>query len=192
MSTMKRLLTVLIFTASAVNGEEIDGILAKANEGDVAAQTQVAGMYLKGEGVEKNPSAALEWYLKAAEQGDVGAQMSLGALYIAGKEVPKSSTQAAKWFRLAAEKGDAAAQVQMARMHLAGAGVPKDEVEAYKWARLACAQKNRQAEQIVKFLMPKMTAEQISAGQALLRESLEKKTSDAATEGVPLVAPPLE
>jgi hypothetical protein len=134
----------------------------------------------------------LAWYQKAAEQGSADAQLSLGKLYVSGQGVPKNSVEAAKWFLLAAQQGRAVAQIQMARMHLAGAGVMKDYVEAYKWAKLAGAQGDGQAQQILSFLVPKMTPQQTARAETLVRESLEKKTSDDASKGVPLVAPPLE
>lgn len=186
------LLTILLLSASATFGGGIDDILAKAKEGDMVAQMQAAEMYSSGKGVAQDSKEALAWYQKAAEQGSADAQLSLGKLYVSGKGVPKNSVEAAKWFLLAAQQGRAVAQIQMARMHLAGAGVMKDYVEACKWARLAEAQGDKQAQQILSFLAPKMTPQQTAKAETLVRETLEKKASDDATKGVPLVAPPLE
>jgi TPR repeat protein len=192
MKAPKRLLTILLLSASATFGGEIDDILVKAKAGDMVAQIQAAEMYSSGKGVAKDSKEALAWYQKAAEQGSADAQLSLGKLYVSGQGVPKNSVEAAKWFLLAAQQGRAVAQIQMARMHLAGAGVMKDYVEAYKWAKLAGAQGDGQAQQILSFLVPKMTPQQTARAETLVRESLEKKTSDDASKGVPLVAPPLE
>lgn len=185
------LLTFLFVISSAAFADEFSDLLAKAKEGDVVAQMQAAEKYAKGEGVAKSTKEAAGWYQKAAEQGNGDAQLSLGKIFISGQGMPKNSTEAAKWFRMAAEQGRAVAQIQMARMHLAGAGVVKDEVEAWKWASLASAQGDRQATQILAFVSPKLTAEQRFKAEALVRETLEKKSADDAAKGVPPVAPPI-
>lgn len=183
---------MVLAIAPATCGGEIDGVLAKAKEGDVLAQLQAAEMYAKGEGVAKNAKTAAEWYVKAAEQGNAEAQLSLGSLYLGGKGVPKNTTEAAKWFLQAAEQGRAIAQIQMARMYLAGAGVVKDEVEAWKWASLAAEQGDKQAKNLLAFLGPRMTAEESAKAQALVRDYLAKKPAISAPENIPLVAPPLD
>lgn len=193
MKAMGSLLAVLVFTAaSATHGGEIDDILVKAKDGEVVAQIQAAEMYAKGQAVPKDPKEAANWYRKAAEQGNADARLCLGKLYLGGSGLPKDSTEAAKWFLLAAEGGSAVAQIQMARMHLAGAGVAKDDGEAFKWARLAETQGDKQAKPILVFLRSRMTAEQTARAETRVRESLDKKTSDNALQGIPPVAPPLE
>lgn len=193
MKSMRSILTALVFTAaSTAHGGEIDDLLAKAKEGDVIAQMQVAEKYAKGQGVAQSSKEAAEWYQKAAEQGNADAQLSLGSLFIGGKGMPKNSVEAAKWYLLAAEQGRPAAQIQMARMHLAGAGVIKDDVQACKWASLAAAQGDKQANPILVVLKKRMTVEQTTQAELLVQEHLEKKAADDATQGIPRVAPPLE
>ncbi|WP_198022325.1 tetratricopeptide repeat protein [Candidatus Odyssella acanthamoebae] len=45
-----------------------------AEQGHAGAQSNLGGMYYKGEGVEKNAEKAVEWYQKAAEKGNALAQ----------------------------------------------------------------------------------------------------------------------
>jgi len=52
-----------------------------ANQGNKAAQNNLASMYIHGEGVPKDPSKAIELYTKAANQGDTAAQYELGYMY---------------------------------------------------------------------------------------------------------------
>jgi TPR repeat protein len=186
------IIAVILATAPATSGGEIDGVLAKAKEGDALAQLQAAEMFSKGEGVARNAKSAAEWYVKAAEQGNAEAQLSLGSLYLGGKGLPKNSLEAAKWFLLAAEQGKSVAQIQMARMHLAGAGVVKDDVEAWKWASLAAEQGDKQAKNLLAFLGPRMTAEQIDKAKTLVRDYLAKRPEDGTPKNIPLVAPPIE
>jgi hypothetical protein len=79
-----------------------------ADQGDVAAQTQLAFMYENGHGVAVDPAAAAEWYRLAAEQGDVASQYRLGQIYLQGLGVPKDIVQAQMWMEIAATHGHAA------------------------------------------------------------------------------------
>ena len=61
----------------------------------------------QGDGVEKDLSAALKWYLRAANQGHAAAQNNLGNLYHEGQGVEKDMAQVFKWWGLAAIQGQA-------------------------------------------------------------------------------------
>jgi uncharacterized protein len=52
-----------------------------AEQGDAAAQNNLAVCYENGEGVPKSYEDAVSWYRKAAEQGDARAQFNLGFCY---------------------------------------------------------------------------------------------------------------
>jgi TPR repeat protein len=193
MKAITRLLAMLVLiTVCAAKGGEIEDLLAKANEGDAGAQYTIGLKYTKGDGVSKDMDEAVKWLQKSAEQGNADAQLSLGALNIGGRGLPRNSEEAAKWFQLAAGQGRVEAQVQIARMHIAGTGVAKNDIEAYKWAKLAWTKHDRQANRILVFLRPRMTAVQIAEGDRLATEFLAKKAADNAAQGIPNVAPPLE
>ncbi len=74
-----------------------------AEAGYVAAQTNMALMYRKGQGVPRDYAEAFKWYLRAAKQGDAYAQLSTGFMYEEGEGVPQDNTQAYKWFTLSYE-----------------------------------------------------------------------------------------
>jgi TPR repeat protein len=193
MKTTGRWMAMLVFAAAATaHGAGFDDTLAKAKDGDVIAQMEVADAYAKGLGVEKNPKEAVDWYRKAAEKGNADAQLALGNLLIGGKGVPKDSVEAAKWFLSAAEQGKPAAQLQVARMHLTGLGVPRSQVDACMWAKLAAEKGDKNAKQFLTFLTPKMTEQQIAEADELAGDYKKSKAGDDAAKGVPLVAPPLE
>ena len=74
------------------------------------AQYFLGRMYAQGQGVDKDPAKAAEWYRKAAEQGVADAQYRLGALYETGEGVPLDQEYAHGWFAVAAHLGNGKAQ----------------------------------------------------------------------------------
>lgn len=171
------LLILAMLAAPLAKGDGVADLIAKAEQGDAAAQMELGGIYSKGEGVTKDPTAAVKWLTKAAEQGNAEAQLKLGVIYVGGRGVLKNSTEAAKWITLSASQGNAAAQCQLGRMHLTGAGVPKDDVEAYKWANLAAAQGDPAAKKVIAFLMIRMTPPQIADGKRRSQDFLDSKNA---------------
>ena len=67
--------------------DNINLIMAKAEQGDAIAQNILGNRYANGKGVEKDEVEAVKWYLKAAEQGDDFAQFNLSLCYAKGKGV---------------------------------------------------------------------------------------------------------
>lgn len=76
-----------LFTQLGIAQSEIDRLLAKAQAGDPKAQNQLGVRYLIGDGVEKDPKEAVEWYRKAAHAGYAEAMFNLGAAYFNGTGV---------------------------------------------------------------------------------------------------------
>ena len=119
-----------------------------------------------------------------AEQGDTDAQFNLGGLYRYGEGVPQDHTESAKWYRKAAEQGDAGAQYFLGVLCHLGRGVPQDYVQAYMWYNLAASKLKRDhRKEAISGLRPtsgrnrvakKMTREEISEAQRLVREWAEK------------------
>ena len=86
-------------------------LLARAQEGDAAAEFQVGMDYYQGRGVPPDLAQAALWYRKAAEQGSDDAQLQLGFLYESGRGVPQDYTQAAFWYRKAAVQGNSGCRI---------------------------------------------------------------------------------
>ncbi len=118
-------------------------LMAKANEGDAAAEVKVGESYAEGKGVAPDAKQAAAWYQKAADQGNVSGEMHLADLFRdgAGKAFPRDMTQAAGWYRKAADQGDASAQGTLGMLYTLGQGVPQSDVEAYFWLELAASVK---------------------------------------------------
>ena len=69
------------------------------------AQAYLGTLYANGEGVEKEPTTAAEWYRKAAEYGNPLGQAALGAAVFYGVGVPADTVEGYMWTQLAAEQG---------------------------------------------------------------------------------------
>lgn len=78
--------------------------LPAAKEGDVHAQYRLGLVYLKGEGVRRDPSRARKWLHKSAEAGYAGAQAALGAMYAKGIGAERNVVQAYFWLKMAANR----------------------------------------------------------------------------------------
>ncbi|MCG3872898.1 sel1 repeat family protein [Psychrobacter sp. Ps7] len=59
--------------------------LRLANQGNASAQYNLAVMYYKGKGVQKNNAKAVEWFKQAAKQGHIKSQYNLEVMYSNGE-----------------------------------------------------------------------------------------------------------
>ena len=77
---------------SAEHYEKAAALYRKDAElGVIAAQMNLAIMYMDGQGVPQDFKEAAKWFAKAAEQGNAEAQHNLGQLYQDGKGVAQNS-----------------------------------------------------------------------------------------------------
>lgn len=86
-------------------------LLQASAKGHPHAQYNLAGKYLRGEDVNKDPAEAQELLTRAAQQGFVPAQSLLALLRYTGFGVPQDHAEAAFWWSLAADGGDDSAKV---------------------------------------------------------------------------------
>ena len=70
--------------------------MQEARGGNVIAQNNVAILYDRGQGVEKDSGKAFHWYRKAAEQGHSHAQYNPGRMYDNGEGVERDQVLAFK------------------------------------------------------------------------------------------------
>ncbi len=77
-----------------------------ADRGVGQAQFNLALLYSRGQGVDRDPSKAAQLFESAANQGLVQAQYNLGLAYLTGNGVAKNEDAAISWFQKAAELGD--------------------------------------------------------------------------------------
>ncbi len=123
-----------------LRSDELDDLRVKAEQGDAAAQYEVARRYAGGVGVERNDELARQWFLKAAERDYGKAYVSLGSIYSHGFGVPQDWAESIRWFRKGALQGDRVAQHNLGLDYNYGHGVERDYGEAARWFRLGAEQ----------------------------------------------------
>jgi len=129
-----------------VSAVPFEMVMEQAIGGDAAAQFEVAGLYLRGDGTDVDPVAAAAWYLESAQRGDARAQAQLGVLLDNGRGVGRDPVAAVEWYRRAAEQGNALGQVGLARKYDKGEGVARDTAQAARLYRQAALQGNTLAQ----------------------------------------------
>jgi TPR repeat protein len=71
--------------------------------GDPDAQFHLGRLYLKGEGVRKDPKHAVRWLFLAANNDQYEAQATLGQLLFRGEIVPRQRPSGLMWLTLASD-----------------------------------------------------------------------------------------
>lgn len=117
---------------------------ALAEQGDVAAQLRLGGMYLGGRGVPPDVAEGRRWLRMAADKGDGTAQFALAESYarMSYGEAPDYA-EAVRWYRAAAAQGNPDAQMALGRAYSDGQGVVPARTEADR--RYASAHRARNA-----------------------------------------------
>lgn len=168
------------------NGVPIDYALAAkwyrkaAEQGDADSQLNLGMMCQNGFGVQKDQREAAKWYQNAADQGNAVAEFFLGGLYERGEGVSRDYQRAAQWYEKAADQGDTGSMLALGVMYEHGRGVPQDSATAYMWLNLWQASDSKFSNPFLKMksdrdeLAKMMTPEQISEGQRMTREWMEK------------------
>lgn len=151
-----------------------------AQQGDSEAQVVLGTMYLKGQGVAKDPNQALKLYTSSAEQGNAVGQFYMGSMYLMGAGVTHDSAQGLKWLGISANQGNPDSQVLLGLVYLQGnGGVPRDLVQADMWFHLAASHGDPLAPRQIEAIERQMTAEEISKAKALAG-TWKPKTSPAS------------
>jgi len=121
--------------------ERYENCLEGAEQGQAAAQYELAIMYAKGNGVPIDAQAAEAWYLEAASHGYADAQYALGMIYEDRR--PETTQNNAPTF---SSIGGLSGLGQMDAQSSLGTNfdlcleIGDGPIEAIKWYRLAAAQ----------------------------------------------------
>ncbi len=91
---------------AAMPFETLEGV---ALDGNVHAQTMLAGRYSSGEGVMKDLYRASIWYRRAAEGGCAEAQYQFGVMLLDGEGVTEDSEEGLEWIFRASQADHARA-----------------------------------------------------------------------------------
>ena len=110
-----------------------------AEHGDDLAAMDLAAMLDQGNGVPRDPVAALHWYTVAAEHGLPEAQFDVGIMLDSGRGTDRDVAAAATWYARAASHQHRRAQYNLGQLYAAGEGVPRNPAVARVWYKLAAA-----------------------------------------------------
>ena len=136
-ATAVLLLNLLLFACALSQEDSIETLLIMAEQGDAAAQYDLAKAYEEGGEVEQDIAIAAEWYRKSAEQDYVDAQFVLLGMFpwettVSGnfteeearqrqrliEESPISQREAVQWGVRAARLGHTGAQARVGLLRL--------------------------------------------------------------------------
>ncbi|ENM5762864.1 sel1 repeat family protein [Vibrio mimicus] len=98
-------------------------IKSNAEQGDRNAQYQLGLMLLQGQGVEADPTRALNWFHKAAQQGNPDAQYQIALQFqrdYKSTQMVTQAQQALQWLKMAANGGSSDAQTELGRWYVNG------------------------------------------------------------------------
>lgn len=97
------------------------------------AQHNLAELYFKGLGVEKNYDLALKWVRISAENGLPQSQYSLGRMYYEGKGVQQDYQEASTWVEKAANSGLPEGEYVLGCLYYEGKGKERNVEKALEW-----------------------------------------------------------
>jgi len=105
--------------------------LRRADTGDSAAINFVGIHYYLGLGVERDFSAAAQWFERAARAANADAQRNLGVLYMRGWGVHRDNVTAYAWLFQSSSQGNPRAREYLAMVeHLI---TPNQTMQARRW-----------------------------------------------------------
>lgn len=113
--------------------DSVEQALDGKTDSRAAADTLRAAKLMDGDGVARDPQAAVALLRPHAEDGYADAQFLLGLAYSAGQGVEQDRATALSWYERAADRGNAQAQYLMGLAYLNGDGVAKDAEQAAYW-----------------------------------------------------------
>ncbi|MDQ7057842.1 MAG: tetratricopeptide repeat protein [Ghiorsea sp.] len=106
-----------------------------ANQGIAEAQFRLSQMYQKGEGVDKDETAATHWLFKAASQGVAQAEYEYAIALEFGRGIKRAQMkEVAVWYEKAAQHAYPEAMLKVAKLYFSGSGINKDIQQALTWA----------------------------------------------------------
>ncbi|WP_366658240.1 GYF domain-containing protein [Fodinicurvata sp. EGI_FJ10296] len=143
-------LTITIDDRVVFTIDDIEGLQGAAEEGDAAAQNNLAnrlstGQHSTGGGPEEDARRAAELYRLAAEQGLVVAQSNYAYRLWNGNGVAEDRAEAVSWFRQAADAGNIIAMVGLAQALFEGEGTAQNPEQALAWFERAAEAGNTDA-----------------------------------------------
>jgi TPR repeat protein len=132
------LMLAAIDPTSAAETDALDALTARAEQGDPAAQLELAIRYRDGKGVGKDPAAAISWGHLAADQGHAEALDFVGFAYLRGAMVQRNPVVALGYFHAAATES-AQAAFNLGQCYYGAQGTEQDCAKGLEWWEKAAA-----------------------------------------------------
>jgi TPR repeat protein len=127
-------------------GKGLAAATAASGRGDGTATWMLANAYLKGIGVDADPSKGLALLALASGQGSAGATNNLALAYMRGRLVPRDTTKGIALLTKSAELGGPKSALDLSDIYFRGSyGVPADPQKALRYLEQAAALGNAQA-----------------------------------------------
>lgn len=170
-------LTARPAAAASAEQQATAKLQAQARQGDPAAMALLGRSLARGEGMQRDPEAGLDWLRRAAERGNVQAMYWFASMLFTGEGGPANPTLAVSWLRRASESGHVASMFTLAKAYASGQGTAPDLPLAYAWITIVT-----RAEPLLKSEVPAVVAFRQEAGQLRERigQSLEPAQREAA------------
>ena len=113
-----------------------------ATNANVTGMIVLGNIYYQGNGGEKDPARALQYYELAlkVDPDNRHVQDQLGMMYYKGEGSAVDYTKAAEFCKLAANKGQPGCQYYLGLMYVNGEGVTQDIDRGISWIRKSAAQ----------------------------------------------------
>lgn len=112
-------------------------------------------------------ATALKHWRTPADKGEGPAQYFVGSMYHAGSGVPKDYKKAMEWYMKAALQDVQNAQLSIGAMFADGHGVEKEYLTARMWFSIADINGSERANQYLKRIDTRMTAEEIAKSEKM-------------------------
>lgn len=117
-----------------------------AMKGDAEAQLMLGNLFMREEGIYKNPKKGLYWYEKAIAQNDVDTSKTLGLMYLYGRDVKENSERAIELLLKAARQGDVESQYNLGNVYLNDDITKPNPPKAAFWYQKAAKKKHAGAQ----------------------------------------------
>ena len=140
-----------------------------AMAGVANANTIMAQRYFEGQGVEKDPVAAIGWLIRGVKAGSSEAMVLLGRQYESGLLIGQDINVAGQMYSSAAKLKDPQGKFRLALLYLNGIGTAADPVRAF--VLLHDAQAIPEAKKIYDKLSEELSTEQLEFAQKKIEEA---------------------
>lgn len=116
---------------------EVERFRSGAQRGDPESCYRMGMIYIRGNAVSQDFSAAFSWFLMAANASHTEAEANVAWMTEMGMGVARDEQIAFEWYQRSAQKGNPMAQHNLAITYVEGRGVKKDDLQAIHYLRLS-------------------------------------------------------